>query len=104
MLIEGGYMLCGNPEEVCEQVENYQSVGCDQLVFGLPIAGLSHEEHFELLEVFGQEVIPEFDKDPVHSTDRMRATAQPKFPMFNNPPPDIKIERIPSNALLPLPA
>lgn len=104
MLIEGGYMLCGNPEEVCEQVENYQSVGCDQLVFGLPIAGMSHEEHFELLEVFGQEVIPEFDKDPVHSTDRMRATAQPKFPMFNNPPPDIKVERIPSNALLPLPA
>ena len=35
-LIEGGYMLVGNPEEVSEQLERYKSVGCDQLVFGLP--------------------------------------------------------------------
>ena len=35
-LIEGGYMLCGTPDEVCEQVERYQSVGCDQVVFGCP--------------------------------------------------------------------
>ena len=34
-LIEGGYLLCGTPEEVCEQVTRYQTVGCDQLVFGL---------------------------------------------------------------------
>ena len=27
LAIAGGYMLCGNPEEVCEQLEAYQSVG-----------------------------------------------------------------------------
>ena len=32
-IIEVGYMLCGNPE-VSEQLEAYQSVGCDQVVFG----------------------------------------------------------------------
>ncbi|WP_345681295.1 LLM class flavin-dependent oxidoreductase, partial [Yinghuangia aomiensis] len=34
-LIAGGFLLCGTPEEVCEQVAQYQEVGCDQLVFGL---------------------------------------------------------------------
>ena len=76
-IIEAGYMLCGNPEEVSEQLEAYQSVGCDQVVFGLPIEGMQHEEIKEMLEIFGDQVIPEFDKDPVHSTTRMRETAQP---------------------------
>ena len=35
-LIEGGWLLCGEPDEVAEQVAKYQTVGCDQLVFGLP--------------------------------------------------------------------
>ena len=96
--------LCGNPEEVCEQVVAYQDVGCDQLVFGVPDEGYTHEQTIEMIEVFGDHVIPEFDTDPVHSTTRYREAAQPKFPMFNNPPPDITVERIPSNALLPLPA
>ena len=55
-----------------------------------------------MLEVFGQKVIPEFDKDPVHSTTRYRETAVPKYPMFNHPVPDIHIPRLPANAILPL--
>ncbi len=103
-VIEGGYMLCGNPEEVCEQVEAYQSVGCDQVVFGLPIEGMHHHEIEEMLEVFGDRVIPEYDKDPVHSTTRMRATAQPKYAPFNHPLPDEvgQVTVIPDTALLPL--
>ena len=100
-LIEGGYMLCGTPDEVSEQITKYQSVGCDQLVFGLPSA-MEHDEVLEMLEVFGTKVIPEFDKDPVHSTTRYRETAQTKYNKFNFPVPDIKIPRIPANALLPL--
>jgi alkanesulfonate monooxygenase SsuD/methylene tetrahydromethanopterin reductase-like flavin-dependent oxidoreductase (luciferase family) len=82
--IAGGYMLCGNPEEVCEQVVAYQDVGCDQLVFGVPDEGYTHDQTVEMIEVFGNQVIPEFDKDPVHSTTRYREAAQPTFPMFNN--------------------
>src|SRR3954454_10012262 len=100
-LIAGGYMLCGTPDEVCEQVDNYRTVGCDQLVFGVPGA-MEHEEVFEMLEVFGDKVIPSFDTDPVHSTTRARANAIPKYPMFNGPVPDIEVQRIPRNALLPL--
>ena len=100
-LIEGGYMLCGNPDEVAEQVVKYQDVGCDQLVFGLPTS-LEHDEIYEMLELFGDKVIPEFDLDRVHSTTRARATAKPKYQKFNFPVPDVHVPRIPANALLPL--
>ena len=105
-IIEAGYMLCGNPEEVSEQLEAYQSVGCDQVVFGLPIEGMQHEEIKEMLEIFGDQVIPEFDKDPVHSTTRMRETAQPKFEAFNNElPPEVhEVTVIPDSSILPLSA
>jgi alkanesulfonate monooxygenase SsuD/methylene tetrahydromethanopterin reductase-like flavin-dependent oxidoreductase (luciferase family) len=86
-LIEGGYMMVGTPEEVSEQLESYKSVGCDQLVFGLP-QDLHRDEILELLELFGDQVIPEHDLDRVHSTDRYRATAAPKYETFNRPLPD----------------
>lgn len=101
-LIAGGYLLCGTPEEVCEQVVRYQDVGCDQVVFGLPGEGMANDEIFEMLELFGDKVIPEFDKDPVHSTTRYRENAMPRFTTFNNPVPEIEVEVIPTTALLPL--
>jgi alkanesulfonate monooxygenase SsuD/methylene tetrahydromethanopterin reductase-like flavin-dependent oxidoreductase (luciferase family) len=92
-LIAGGYLLCGTPDEVSEQVPAYQSVGCDQLVFGVPNS-MHHDEVFEMLEVFGDQVIPEFDKDRVHSTTHYRATAKPKYDTFSRPLPDIPVESI----------
>jgi len=83
MALEAGYMLCGNPEEVCEQLVAYQDVGCDQVCFGTPDEGYTHEQTLEMIEVFGKYVIPEFDKDPVHSTTRYRQNAKPQFPVFN---------------------
>jgi len=88
-LIEGGYMMVGNPEEVSEQLEAYKSVGCDQLVFGLP-GDLYPDEAMELLELFGDKVIPEHDPDRVHSTDRYRMAAQPKYATFAEPLPDVE--------------
>jgi alkanesulfonate monooxygenase SsuD/methylene tetrahydromethanopterin reductase-like flavin-dependent oxidoreductase (luciferase family) len=88
-LIAGGHMMVGNPEEVSEQLEAYKTVGCDQLVFGLP-QDLHRDEILELLELFGDQVIPEHDTDRVHSTDRYRATAKPKHQVFTNPLPDVE--------------
>ena len=88
-LIAGGYMMVGNPEEVSEQLENYKSVGCDQLVFGIP-QDLHRDEVLEMIELFGDRVIPEHDHDRTHSTDRYRATAEPKYQPFNHPLPDLK--------------
>ena len=102
-LIEAGYLLCGNPEEVNEQIAKYQEVGCDQLVFGLPNEGFEHDEGLEMIELFGTHVIPNFDTDPIHSTTRFRAEAKRKYPDFANPlPENLDVTVIPTNALIPL--
>jgi alkanesulfonate monooxygenase SsuD/methylene tetrahydromethanopterin reductase-like flavin-dependent oxidoreductase (luciferase family) len=84
-VIDTGLMLCGNPDEVCEQLAIYEQTGVDQVCFGIP-GNLSPDDTFELIETFGKFVIPEFDKDPVHSTTHYRQNARPKWPAFNNPP------------------
>jgi alkanesulfonate monooxygenase SsuD/methylene tetrahydromethanopterin reductase-like flavin-dependent oxidoreductase (luciferase family) len=73
--IASGSLLCGTPEQICEQLKIYETTGVDQVAFGFP-NDLSHDEALECIELFGREVIPEFDKDPVHSTDHYRATAR----------------------------
>jgi hypothetical protein len=58
------------------------------------------EEVHEMLELFGTKVIPEYDKDPVHSTTRYRQTARRKFPELNGPVPDLDVKVLPTNAKL----
>jgi alkanesulfonate monooxygenase SsuD/methylene tetrahydromethanopterin reductase-like flavin-dependent oxidoreductase (luciferase family) len=101
-IIEEGWLLCGNPDEVAEQISRYVDVGCDQLVFGLPGEGLEHDEVLECLELFGEHVIPEYDKDPEHSTTKFRRNAVPKYSPINHPIADFHVEVIPESALLPL--
>jgi alkanesulfonate monooxygenase SsuD/methylene tetrahydromethanopterin reductase-like flavin-dependent oxidoreductase (luciferase family) len=101
-LIEGGWILCGEPDEVAEQVAKYQTVGCDQLVFGLPSDSMAEDEVYEMLELFGSKVIPQFDTDPVHSTTRYREKAVRKYPDFTFPIPDISVEVLPTNAQIQL--
>jgi alkanesulfonate monooxygenase SsuD/methylene tetrahydromethanopterin reductase-like flavin-dependent oxidoreductase (luciferase family) len=74
--IAGGSLLCGTPEEVVGQLKAYEETGVDQVAFGFP-NDLSYDEAAEVIEVFGREVIPEFDRDPVHRTDVFRAGAVP---------------------------
>ena len=68
-VIASGGLLCGTPDEVCEQLKAYEQTGVDQVAFGFP-NDLSHEDAMECIELFGTKMIPEFDKDPVHSTNR----------------------------------
>jgi alkanesulfonate monooxygenase SsuD/methylene tetrahydromethanopterin reductase-like flavin-dependent oxidoreductase (luciferase family) len=72
--IKEGYLLCGDPDEVIEQVARYEEVGCDQLVFGLPI-DMSWEDAAETIRLFGEHVIPKFDRDPEFRSNRFRAAA-----------------------------
>ncbi|MGH9028638.1 MAG: LLM class flavin-dependent oxidoreductase [Acidimicrobiales bacterium] len=73
--IDNGYLVCGNPEECAEQVARLEPAGLDQLVFGMPI-DLPEELAVETLELFGDRVVPQFDKDPLHSTTRAREAAR----------------------------
>jgi alkanesulfonate monooxygenase SsuD/methylene tetrahydromethanopterin reductase-like flavin-dependent oxidoreductase (luciferase family) len=81
-LISAGVVLCGSPEDVCEQLEAYQSVGLDQIAFAVPGGAMTPDENFECVELVGRRVVPEFDRDPVHSTTRFRAAAVPKYGPF----------------------
>ena len=61
------------------------------------------DQTLEMVELFGDQVIPEHDGDRVHSTDRYRAQAQRRFPDFQHPIPEgIDVSIIPTTALLPL--
>ena len=73
-MIQGGYALVGDPDEIIQQIQPYQDVGCDQLVFSV-CGNQPPEAVAESVELFGKYVIPEFDKDPVHSTVRYREAA-----------------------------
>jgi alkanesulfonate monooxygenase SsuD/methylene tetrahydromethanopterin reductase-like flavin-dependent oxidoreductase (luciferase family) len=72
--INEGYVLCGDPDEVLEQVKRYEGVGADQLVFGLPI-DMPWSAAMETVRLFGEHVIPKMDPDPVHRTTRFRDAA-----------------------------
>jgi alkanesulfonate monooxygenase SsuD/methylene tetrahydromethanopterin reductase-like flavin-dependent oxidoreductase (luciferase family) len=72
--INEGYMLCGDPDEVLAQVRRYESVGADQLVFGLPI-DMPMSAALETIRLFGDHIIPKLDGDPVHRSTRFRDAA-----------------------------
>ena len=70
--IASGRRSLGAPEDVARSVERWRDAGADQLIFGVLNNTLPLEVAQESLEVFGREVLPMFDRDPVHSTTRQR--------------------------------
>jgi alkanesulfonate monooxygenase SsuD/methylene tetrahydromethanopterin reductase-like flavin-dependent oxidoreductase (luciferase family) len=73
--IASGNRLVGDPDEVARGVQMYADVGCDQLIFGILASTQRQETALESVALFGREVIPRFDRDPVHSTTRFRLAA-----------------------------
>lgn len=72
--INEGFLLCGDPDEVLEQVKRYESIGADQIVFGLPV-DMNTEDAVETIQLFGKHVLPKLDPDPVHRTAKFRDAA-----------------------------
>src|SRR6516165_10374091 len=73
--IRDGQRVVGDPDECARAVKLYADVGCDQLIFGVLASTQPQEIALQSVTLFGQEVIPRFDHDPVHSTVRMREAA-----------------------------
>ena len=73
--IASGNRLVGDPDECARGVQMYADVGCDQLIFGLLASNQPQEVALHTAQLFGRHVIPRFDRDPVHSTTRMREAA-----------------------------
>ena len=72
MAIEHGALLAGTPGQVCDQLRIWEPMGMDQLVVRHAASGRRREQLMQTIQLFGDEVIPEFDKDPVHRSTRMR--------------------------------
>ncbi len=68
--IENAMVPAGNPEEVARGVQAFADTGADQLVFGMSMLPL--DLAIGSLELFGKEVLPQFDTDPEHRTTKMR--------------------------------
>jgi alkanesulfonate monooxygenase SsuD/methylene tetrahydromethanopterin reductase-like flavin-dependent oxidoreductase (luciferase family) len=76
--IRSGMRLIGDPEDVRKGVQKYVDVGCDQLIFGVLASTQPMDVAKESTALFAKEVMPHFDKDPVHSTTRQREAALAK--------------------------
>jgi len=70
--IETASMAVGDPEEVTRTIKRFEETGADQLSFGMLSSAMPIEICEEAVSTFGKHVLPQFDKDPVHSTTRQR--------------------------------
>ena len=70
--------IVGDPDECAAAVQKYADVGCDQIIFGVLASTQPQDVALRSVELFGRHVQPRFDKDPVHSTTRMRQAALAK--------------------------
>ncbi len=71
-----GAVVVGDPEDCAKGVEVYEEIGVDQVVFSPLTTQISYEDALSSFELFGKEVLPRFDTDPVHRTTRMREAAR----------------------------
>jgi alkanesulfonate monooxygenase SsuD/methylene tetrahydromethanopterin reductase-like flavin-dependent oxidoreductase (luciferase family) len=67
-----GVVMYGTPADVVPVVKSYEDAGADQVVFGLLSSTMPRDVAVETIELFGREILPEFDRAPVHRTTRQR--------------------------------
>jgi alkanesulfonate monooxygenase SsuD/methylene tetrahydromethanopterin reductase-like flavin-dependent oxidoreductase (luciferase family) len=65
--------LFGDPDDAIRTLKRWEAAGVDGVL--VAVGHLGHEHAMETLRVFGEYIIPEVDKDPVHRTTRMRNAA-----------------------------
>jgi alkanesulfonate monooxygenase SsuD/methylene tetrahydromethanopterin reductase-like flavin-dependent oxidoreductase (luciferase family) len=70
-----GLCIIGDPDDCARGVQRWADVGFDQITFSPTTNTLETDVVVASMELFGREVIPQFDKDPVHSTARYREAA-----------------------------
>ncbi|MBI2704511.1 MAG: LLM class flavin-dependent oxidoreductase [Actinobacteria bacterium] len=70
--VDVGMVVVGDPDDCAKAIRKWDEIGADQLTFSPTTNNLPSEVVIESMELFGKEVIPQFDKDPVHSTTKYR--------------------------------
>lgn len=75
-MVESDVCVVGDPEDCAAAVAQFEAIGCDQLLIGPSSTTWPHDLCAESIELFGKQVIPEFDRDEEHSTSRYRRLAR----------------------------
>ena len=70
--IKDRQIAVGDPDEVAATIQRFADTGADQLSFGMLSSSMPIEVCEEAVATFGKHVLPQFDRDPVHSTTRQR--------------------------------
>ena len=73
--VEIGMVVVGDPDDCANAIRKWEDIGADQLCFSPTTSNMAQDKIIESMELFGKEVLPQFDKDPVHSTTRYREAA-----------------------------
>ena len=77
--IDRGTIMIGDPDDCARGVQTYLDLGVDQIVTGPYCQPFrTRKEALRTIRLFGQEVLPRFDTDPVHRTTRLREAALSK--------------------------
>jgi alkanesulfonate monooxygenase SsuD/methylene tetrahydromethanopterin reductase-like flavin-dependent oxidoreductase (luciferase family) len=74
-----GFAVVGDPDDCARAIQHWVDIGVDQLTFSPTTNTMPTEVVVASMELFGKEVLPRFDKDPVHSTTRYRKEASERF-------------------------
>jgi alkanesulfonate monooxygenase SsuD/methylene tetrahydromethanopterin reductase-like flavin-dependent oxidoreductase (luciferase family) len=72
---QSGGAIVGTPDDCAAGIQKWVDIGVDQLIMGPSGSTYPHELLERTVTLFGDEVIPRFDKDPEHSTSKYRAAA-----------------------------
>jgi alkanesulfonate monooxygenase SsuD/methylene tetrahydromethanopterin reductase-like flavin-dependent oxidoreductase (luciferase family) len=70
-----GGALVGDPEIVAKVVASYCDYGVDVIVIDSMTGYLSVDQYANSLQLFGEQVIPQFDREPLPRTRRLRLAA-----------------------------
>ena len=67
-----GMVVIGDPDDCAKAIRRWVDIGADQLCFSPTTNNMPQDQIVKSMELFGKEVIPQFDKDPVHRTTQFR--------------------------------
>jgi alkanesulfonate monooxygenase SsuD/methylene tetrahydromethanopterin reductase-like flavin-dependent oxidoreductase (luciferase family) len=77
--LAGGTSCVGTPEDCAGALATFVDIGCDQVLMGPSSSTWPADVVEEAIELFGKEVIPQFDSDPEHRTSRFRREARERM-------------------------
>jgi len=77
---ELGMVVVGDPDDCAKAVQRWVDIGADQICFSPTTSNMGQDDIIRSMELFGKEVIPQFDTDPVHRSTRMRQAASSQVP------------------------